>query len=170
LLPTTDEEAVAIARAQSGLVVSKVRRRADVRMYHTADGGEISCVNGVLELADGLFNAAYLSLFGGNEQDSGLQADDRAQWWGNFTETEPARRYRSETQYLLRALPAIPANMRRVEEAAGRDLGWFLDSGLATLVSPLATIPALNTIKLTLNIESEGNAFEFEFLQHWGAT
>lgn len=169
LLPTDADVVVASRAARAGALATERSRRLDVRMVHTADGGTIVATNGVFELADGLFNAVYLSLFGGNERDSGLQADDRQQWWGNFVEPDAAKRYRSETQALLRSLPAIPANMKRVEEAAGRDLAWLIDSKISSLISPLVTLPALNTIELTVNMEFQGNEYLFDFTDHWGA-
>lgn len=144
--------------------------RVDVRLLHAADGGEIESVNGVITMDAGLETAVYLSLFGGNEQDGGLQGDDSKQWWGNLTETDPSRKYRSETQKLLRSIPAIPVNMRRIEDAIGRDLAWMVDSGLASLVSALVTIPGLNRINIAINIEIGDQAYEIVFAEKWGAT
>lgn len=136
----------------------------DVRLYQTDDGGEIDIVNGQILLSkDGLETAAYLSLWGGNEDDGGGTADERRQWWANFQEPDPSRRYRSETQSLLRSIPLIPANLRRLEEAAGRDLAWFTDSKLATAVAVRATMPALNTVHFDVKIEIDGRVFPFEF-------
>lgn len=140
---------------------------ADPLLTHTADGGTITFVNGVLTMSDGLRNAVYLSLFGGNEDDSGLSGDDLLQWWGNLGEADPALRYRSETQYLLRSIPAIPANMRRIDEAAERDLAWMVVFGVATLVSAQATIPALNTVRLAVKVEVNGRVYDFDFTESW---
>lgn len=119
----------------------------DVLLRQTNDGGDITAVAGLLAMSDGLETAAYLSLFGGNEQDPG-DADSTEQWWGNIGELEPARRYRSETQYLLRSLPAVPANLRRIEEAASRDLQWMIDSGLVKTIAASASIPELNRVQI----------------------
>jgi phage gp46-like protein len=136
---------------------------ADLRIFHTANGGEVTWANGSPELADGLESSVYLSLFGGNEDDSGLEGDDARQWWGNLTETEPARRYRSETGHLLRAMPAVPANLRRVEDAAVRDLEWMV-SELGASVSVRASIPALNQVLLQGAILIDGTKHPFDFL------
>jgi phage gp46-like protein len=124
----------------------------DVLLRQTNDGGDITAENGLLAMSEGLETAAYLSLFGGNLDDEGDAASSRLQWWGNLDEVEPARVYRSETQALLRALPAVPSNLRRVEQAAGRDLAWFISSGIARSVDASASIPAVNRIRLTVNI------------------
>lgn len=159
-----DEPVSAGARAQNRKPIS------DVHMRHTADGGEIDFVEGQVVLSDGLETYCYLSLFGGNERDSG-RANDPHTWWGNLTETDPARHYRSETQHLLRSLPAVPANMRRIEDAAARDLQPMITSQLARSVKTFVTIPALNTVLLTVSIEvASGETYRFEFREDWGAS
>lgn len=140
---------------------------ADVRMLDTADGGEMSVKNGDVEMSNGLFEAVYLSVLGGNEQDSGRDADAN-NWWGNLGEPVAARRYRSETQYLLRRMPAIPANLARLREAAERDLAWLTESGLATLVSARVTMPALNRVKIEVNIVIDGANNPFVLTTAWG--
>lgn len=136
----------------------------DVNLYEDLGQGEIDVVNGdcVLSL-DGLETAVFLSLYGGNDDDSGIQGDDSIQWWGNAEEPDATRIYRSETQFLLKALPAVPANLRRVEDAAARDLAWMTDTGLADAVIPQATIPAVNKIQLTVSVEIDDETFRFVF-------
>jgi phage gp46-like protein len=139
----------------------------DVRLFHTANGGEIEVKNGVV-MDDGLATAAYLSLFGGNRRDNGSDATKRKQWWGNLGETDPARVYRSETGYLLGRLLPIPANLRRLEEAAARDLAWMVGT-LADSVTATATMPALNTVDLKVKIVLNGKTTELLFSMPWGA-
>ncbi len=141
---------------------------SDVLLFHTADGGEIEFINGQPTMSDGLATAAYLSLFGGNEQDSGLQGDDRRQWWGNFGETDPARVYRSRTQNILRAIPAIPANLRRVEDAASADLAWLLDE-VASAVDVAASMPTLNRVVIDIGVTVGSLVYELSFASKWSA-
>lgn len=137
-------------------------QQGDVNLFQTNDDGDISVVNGLVEMSGGLETAAYLSLFGGNEDDDG-SSDSVHTWWGNFDETEPPRKYVSETQNLLQALPATTSNLRKIEDAAGRDLAWFVSEGAASSVTVEATIPELNRIKLTINIDQN----ELEFIENW---
>lgn len=123
----------------------------DVLLRNTDDGGDITIQGGLLLLSEGLETAAYLSLFGGNEDDPG-EADLTHQWWGNLLDVEPERSYRSETQALLRGLPAIPANLLRVEQAAARDLKWMTDTGNAQSVAVVASIPSINRIQIDVTI------------------
>lgn len=127
----------------------------DVLLFQTPDGGEVTCQNGQLKLTEGLDTACYLSLFGGNVDDSGLASTDSKQYWANFGETEPAKKYRSETQFLLRTLPLIPANLTRFEDAATKDLSWLLDS-VADSLAVSASMPGVNSVKLDVAIVIDG--------------
>lgn len=140
----------------------------DVRFFQTNDGGEIELQNGQLVMSDGLAEAAYLSLWGGNEGDSGLQADDRRQFWGNFGEVDPKRKYRSETQSLLLSLPATSSNLRRLEDAAKRDLAWFTEE-VADSVEVTARIPKVNWVELHVVIVIGGSRIGKVFATNWRA-
>lgn len=129
------------------------------------DGGDITIENGTIQLDDGLVAAVYLSWFGGNEEDSGMDGDIRRQWWANTCEPEPSRQYRSELQYLLRSMPLTPANLKRAQDAAERDVAWMITTGIAKSVSVTATIPALNTIKLAGAVIVDGVKYPFSFTE-----
>jgi len=135
----------------------------DVLLRQTNDGGSITIQGGLVLLSEGLETAAYLSLFGGNEDDPG-EGDTSLQWWGNLLEAEPERAYRSETQHLVRSLPAVPFNLRRIEQAAARDLQWMLDTGVAQSITIEATIPAVNRVQIALVIiTADGQRIELFF-------
>ena len=143
-------------------------QEGDVKLFQTDDEGEITVRNGLVEMSSGLETAAYLSLFGGNEKDDG-RANNPANWWANLDEVDPMREYHGESQNLLQALPATTGNLRRIEDAARRDLAWLLDSGVASSVLVSASIPGINKIKLTIDIEAVGQASSFEFVENWKA-
>lgn len=140
-------------------------QQGDVLLYQTPDDGELNVVSGVFEMTAGLDTAAYLSLFGGNEDDDGM-AENRRQWWGNVTEPDAAKHYRSETQNLLQAIEPIPANLRRIEGAVLRDLAW-LD---AEKITVNATMPRLNTLQLDIMITAGGKRTAFTFVENWKAS
>lgn len=129
----------------------------DVLLYHTHDNGEIEIEGGTVTMTDDARSAVYLSLFGGNLDDDGSQ-DNRRSWWGNALETDTAGEYRSETQYLLGTIPATPRNLRRLEDAAKRDLAW-LDDG-----SVEAALVGLNRVEIRVIIEDT----EFIYVENWG--
>lgn len=145
-----------------------VEQQGDVKLFQTDDDGDITVENGLVEMSGGLETAAYISLFGGNEDDDG-RGDNPLTWWGNLDEIDPVRQYRSETQHLLQAIPATTGNLRRIEDAAARDLAWFLAQGIASAVTVAATIPGVNRIKLTVDIEALGEESSFEFVENWKA-
>jgi phage gp46-like protein len=142
----------------------------DLQFTHTADGGEIAISNGVFAMSDdGVAAAVYLSLWGGNEDDSGSDGDKPRQWWANLSEPDEAARYRSETQYLLRTIPAVPGNLKRIEDAVGRDLAWMVTGEFSTFVGAVARLPALNTIQLTVSVEVNGNVIPIPLTMPWRA-
>lgn len=137
---------------------------SDVLLYQTNDNGEINVTNGVVEMSAGLRTAVYLSLFGGNEDDPG-GSDTSKSWWGNIGETET---YRSETQYLLNSIPATPNNLRRVEQAALRDLAWMTPD-VANNIQVEARLTGLNKIEIRAIITAEGREEEFIYSENWKA-
>lgn len=144
----------------------------DVELFHTLDGGEIEIIGGAPRMGSGYETAAYLSLFGGNEDDSGLPGDGAKQWWGNFAEPVAARRYRSETQWALANLPPTTSNLRRMESAAKNDLAWFVSEELATEVRAAVTMPALNAIAIdVLVVLASGDVVPLMKIRlPWGVT
>ncbi len=139
----------------------------DARLFHTRDGGEMLWENGEPELSsDGLETAVYLSLFGGNYDDSGLSKDDARQWWGNLTEESPENTYRSKTQSLLASLPPTAANARLIVASAESDLNWLVSTGVAKSVSVAVRVPSRNRVDITVLvlIDAESKTFRFESL------
>lgn len=147
-----------------------VQQQGDVHLFQTNDGGDIRVTEGIVEMVPGLQVSAYLALFGGNEQDDGIDDTNPNQYWGNFIETDPAERLRSRTQYALRSLPAVSGNLRRLEEAAKLDLAYLLSERIANSVDVTATIPALNRVRLVIVISAQGEEFEFEYTENWKAS
>ena len=139
-------------------------QEGDVVLFQTDDDGGIEVNEGLVTMDGGLRTAAYLSIFGGNEDDDGIESNSKT-WWGNFLENEPSKRYISETQNLLQSLPLTSGNLLRVEDAAKRDLNWFISEGVATKVEASASIPTVNKIKLVINIDQE----QFIFVENWRA-
>lgn len=140
----------------------------DVLLSHEPDGGNLTLTNGLFTLDNGIATAVYLSLFGGNDDDSGEERDDPRQFWGNLVEDEPARRYRSRTQFLLQSLPATTGNLRKVEGAVSDDLEWLKTEGVATFTGARASLPARNEIKIDIWVEIDGNVIPLTFVRPWG--
>lgn len=133
----------------------------DVYIFDTYDGGEVTAD---LEIRDGLESSAYLSLFGGNIEDDGLQKSTRT-WWGNLGENEEARIYRATTAHLLAVLPPTSSNLRRIEDAAKRDLAWMSYFNLSEKIQATASMPGRNQVHLKVSIEGLD---PLEFRVGWG--
>lgn len=141
-------------------------QQGDVKLVQTIDDGEISVEGGITEMDGGLETAAYLSMFGGNEDDDGRDGNLKT-WWGNLDELDPAGKYTSETQHLLQSIPAISANLRRIEDAVTRDLAWFISEKVASSVTVEARIPGVNKVKIIVIIEARGIESQFDFVENW---
>ena len=140
----------------------------DALFFHTSDGGDVRIHGGEPARAGGLYAAAYLSMWGGNDLDSGASKAPH-EWWGNKTETDPAYKYRGRTQYVLRTRPMVLANIPVVEAAAESDLAWMLAHGVADSVTDAATITGPKRITVEIEITADGVAETFEFDANWSA-
>ena len=118
-----------------------------MKLFQTSDNGEIEVERGIVTMSGGLETAAYLSLFGGSD------------WWGDPQQN-------SETETLLESIPTVTANLRRIEEAALRDLQWFIDDGVASSVTVSAGIPGVNKVKLEIQIDQD----QLSFIENWKAS
>lgn len=142
-------------------------QRGDVQLFQDSNDGNIICEGGIVQMTGGWETYIYLALFGGNEEDKGGQADENVQWWGNFIETDPERKYRSETQYYLSTLATTSGNLRLIEQAILRDL-----DGMKSSVSDLtasARITRPNYLEIDINYEAVGKREQFKFAINWEA-
>lgn len=135
--------------------------QGDVLLFQTPDDGEMAIAGGEVEMGGGLRTAVYVSLFGGNEDDSGADKGPYS-WWGNI-DTELY--IRSETQYLLDTLHVTANNLKRIEAAVARDCAWLISSGVAQEVAARAIIPEYNAIKITLTVDG----IAYEYTHEWSA-
>lgn len=141
---------------------------SDVLLTQSLDGGEITVTGGIVTLDDSPSTAVYISLFGGNIDDSGDTSTNSEQWWGNYSESDPVLHLRSRTQAILIGLPAIPANLVRVEEAVSSDLEW-MKADIAESIDVSASLPARNTVRIQIAIQSrDGVEQNFDFTKPWG--
>lgn len=143
-------------------------QQGDVLLFQTPDNGEIVVENGTTAMTGWFETAAYLSLFGGNQKDSTRDGDPH-NWWGNLSENVPAQQYRSETQFIIGELPATSGNLRKLEDAATRDLAWLLAEKIASTVAVVASIPELNRVTIAGTIMARGQESAFSYTENWKA-
>lgn len=134
----------------------------DVFLFDTYDGGEITQD---LEIRDGLETSAYLSLFGGNVEDDGSEKS-MMNWWGNLDENNQSRIYRATTAHLLSIISPTASNLRRVEDAAKRDLAWMVSDKISKKIEARASMPGRNQVHLRINIDGVD---PLEFRVGWGS-
>jgi Phage protein GP46. len=140
-----------------------------VYLAHQPDGGEIQINNGLIRRDLGFSTAVYLSLYGGNVDDDGSPAAQSKQWWGNLLEEGASFQYRSQTQALLRTLPATTANLSRIQEAAQQDLAWLLDSYADQLTVTVA-LTGVRRVEIRVEIRVGQEVSRLRFAQFWGLT
>lgn len=143
-------------------------QQGDVLLFQTADDGEILVVEGVTTMVGGFETMVYLCLFGGNEDDDG-SADSPENWWGNRWETDADYQYRSLTQHLLRSIPATTGNLQRIADAVHQDLAVFKNKSIASSVVVSVSIPAINTVSITVTIIADGVQSQFNYTENWSA-
>lgn len=141
-------------------------QQGDIVLFQTPDDGDICVTDGMVLMSGGLETSAYLALFGGNEDDAG---DTNLQFWGNYSENEPSKKYTSEFQYLLNKLPPISANLLLLEASALRDLNYMITEKIANSITVFASIPDINKINVLITIEANGLESSFNFTENWKA-
>lgn len=136
---------------------------SDILLFQTNDGGDINIDNGRVKTTAGLETAVYLSLFGGNDDDSGI-GNNLTQWWGNVNEPI-LQTYRSQTQFILKSIPLISGNLARIRDAVNNDLSWLVETEIASSIMVELFIEAVNKLRIEIKIEvksvefSDTNAF-----------
>lgn len=145
--------------------------QGDVLLLSTVDGGDLVIKDNFIVGTGGFETAAFLSLFGGNEDDNGTESTSKKAWWGNQLETElPERRLTSRLQYIIKGLPATPNNLNKAIQAAKDDLSWFISDGIADTIEITGRIPSKNRLELSIEILKNGELLaDFKFEENWGA-
>ena len=138
----------------------------DVLLVQTDDGGELLKRAGFVEMTSGFETMAYLCLFGGNETDAG-GTDLTYMWWGNYDEPDPEKWLRSETQFVIHGLPRTFENLRKIEDAARRDLNIFIKQKIASEVKVQAEPFGRSAVKLLIDINAFGVEYKFNFVENW---
>lgn len=144
-------------------------QQGDVILCQSNDNGEIEVINGIVSMDGGLRTSVYLSLFGGNEDDDGLQ-NNAFTWWGNIDEAIESRKYISRTQNIIDKIPATSSNLLKLQDAVENDLQWLLDDNVATSIDVAISIPGLNKVDILINIVSIDLEQNLQFSANWKAS
>ncbi len=58
-------------------------------------------------------------------------------------------------------------NLIRIEDAAKRDLAWFITEKVASSIEVIARLVGLNRVGIFIRIEADGLESDFEFSENW---
>lgn len=132
----------------------------DVLLYDTLDGAEIEIENELVMSDEGFRTAVYLSLFGGNSDDTGEVVNNKT-WWGNCLDgVLESEKLVGRFVAFVRSVPMSSKNIALAESKAWQDLQWFLDDGIADSVEVEITSGEKNKINLSVEIEKDGEILE----------
>jgi phage gp46-like protein len=142
----------------------------DVLLVETPDGGDFIMEDGIIMADTNYSTAIYLSLFGGNKDDSGVVKTNKT-WWGNTLRgTKKNEKLISRFQYIIRSMPLTVKNIRKVEDAAALDLAWMVEEGLVDKVETSGSTQGKNRFHLDISLIKSGTSiFEYNFNTIWGA-
>jgi len=140
----------------------------DLMMVDTPDGGDLILEDGVFKADPAFSTAVYLSLFGGNKEESGKIKTNKT-WWGNTLEnTSDAEKIISRFQYIITAMPLCVKNIKAAESAAQMDLQWILDMGIADKILTECQTGERNLFILKIVILKDKNTiFENSYYSSW---
>lgn len=132
----------------------------DISIYESGDGGELAIIADDLLLGESFFNQIYLSLFGGNYDQSTKQSylptEEREDWWGNsllFSE-DTISQFNSETERALNEYPLNNLGRLRLIEAVSNDLKHLND--IANIEVDVNFFND-NKVKIIINFSAKAN-------------
>lgn len=108
----------------------------DILLQDTGDGAEVILSGGDLKGDGTLYNAVYLSLFGGDNFSNAFEEYESS---GEFEESLN--------------LPITTPNLKTVENKANKSLKWLIDEGIAESVESFAFGNGDNKIEVDIIIK-----------------
>jgi len=129
----------------------------DLILYETGQGGELRSFDGELEMTEGFGSAVYISLFGGEKDDS-FWANDLL-FNGNDSEVIKSRTPESLQKYSL-----TKSNLSRIKTAVEQDLEWLKE--FATISVDLQ-LTGFNKLRINIKITEPESQNEENFSLNW---
>jgi phage gp46-like protein len=142
----------------------------DLLLEDTPDGGDIRIDDGLFVSDRSFGTAVYLSLFGGNKEDSG-RVQNRKTWWGNTLRgVSENQKLVSRFQAIIHGLPMTMKNILDAEEAARLDLKWLTDEGIADEIITSGRPLSHSRFELKVQINAKGKSiFDNNYALFWKA-
>lgn len=139
----------------------------DVLLISTLDGADIVVEDGLIKDCRNFDTAAYLSLFGGNEND--IDGRQKETWWGNLISgTQRKEWMQSEFGAMVTGYPLTSGNIQKSIAAAERDLEWIKEDAGADEVAVSLTAQSAKSVRLDVMVAQEkqkvgGGSYEFQW-------
>ena len=142
----------------------------DVLIFDSIDGADISVINGLVTMDNGFNSAVYLSLFGGDEDDTGEVVNNNT-WWGNKLQNmSENEKLVSRFQAFIKSVPLTSKNILLAEEKVEQDLQWMVDDGIADSIESVISVVGKKEINLTITVSKYGEVIEAgNYSLQWGA-
>ncbi len=139
----------------------------DLLLIDTPDGGDLVIETGILQPDRRFDTAVYISLFGGNKEDSGKVKTNKT-WWGNTLEDNETNKIVSRFQFIITAMPLTIKNIKAAEAAAKMDLQWIIDQGIADKIEAEGRTAENNFFTLAIKILKDNTTlFENSYSDLW---
>jgi hypothetical protein len=139
----------------------------DILVYENGNGGEISVLNNDIELAEQLYQQAYLCLFGGNvlasTRGDEIAGELRNDWWGNslFFSDVAVKQFNSETEKALSENALNSTGRLNILRAVENDLSALKSvADVAVSVQLTAVNEVIINIKLTQPQNQQGASLQ----------
>lgn len=142
----------------------------DVLLFDTQDGAEITIFNGLISMDKGFNSAVYLSLFGGDKDDTGEVVNNNT-WWGNKIQNiSENEKLVSRFQSFITSVPLTSKNVKLAEGKVIQDLQWMIDDGIADSIEAEIQVVGRKDINLKIVIAKFGEVIEAgNYSLQWGA-
>lgn len=145
----------------------------DLKLIETGNGGDVVKNAKDLAVIFGFQNVPYLSMFGGNVEESTPTTRNYTQqafdWWGNdlLMPNDSLIQFNSETERALNTFPLTSSGRLKIENAVKKDL-----EGMQTFakVDVQTSITSDDRIEIAIRLTKLSNLKSVQFVYLWDAT
>jgi phage gp46-like protein len=140
----------------------------DLLLVDTPDGGDIRIEDGLFVSDRAFDTSVYLSLFGGNKEDTG-KVKNKNEWWGNLLPgTKESEKMKSRFQAFVTAQPMTTKTIAEAEDCAKLDLKWLVDERIADKIFIEGRAGNGNKFYLRVDVQASGKSiYENTYSLFW---
>lgn len=132
----------------------------DLKLIETGNGGDFVNLGNDLQVIDTIYTMVYLSLFGGNVEESTVEGFVKPQsfdYWANklMFGDDPSLQFNSETERTLNNTPLNTAAIDKITNAVITDLNYLKKLFKITV---RVSLPYINQVKIEIIFEGIENS------------